>query len=472
MELGGQGGTRLGLMAVLGLWGCAEDPGRGAFDGGGILTVGDDTGGAEGVASGAGQSDGGTLGSLDGGTLDDDGEGGDPGGEGDPKFDLSAGESGGPSCATECCPYEFSIIWIANDYQGTVSKIDTKTLVELGRYYTNATQGAGRPSRTSVNLLGDVAVTNRDPGSVTKIAAQLHNCVDTNANGTIETSSGAGDVLPWGTDECVLWHVPIDTEGFDSGPRPTAWEGGSAAADPCTTDQPRLWIGYKDDDNDAIFLRLDGATGAILDDVNAGFWSGDGDKGPYGGAVNADGDLVVTGKSDDEPAIRIDAESLEVDDLDVVGDSFEGGKYGMALDQQGNLWAASHHDDQGVHVYEFDDEQWTTIDGTGGTQLKGIAVDRDGSAWAAGVEPCRLVRLDVASRSVVDDNIALPGCSSPIGVSIDVDGFVWVVDHGANKAFKVNPSDYTTQQVEGLLGPYSYSDMTGAGLGLVVNPPG
>jgi hypothetical protein len=196
------------------------------------------------------------------------------------------------------------------------------------------------------------------------------------------------------------------------------------------------------------------------------------DKGPYGGAVNGDGDLVVTGKSDDEPTIRIDAQSLDIDYLDVVGDSFEGGKYGMALDQDGNLWAASHHDDQGVHVYDFGDEEWTTIDGTGGTELKGIQVDRNGSARAAGVDPSRLVRLDVASRSVIDDHIDLPGCSSPIGVSIDVDGFVWVVDHGANKAFKVDPNDYSTEQVGGLAGPYSYSDMTGSGLGLVVNPPG
>lgn len=73
---------------------------------------------------------------------------------------------------------------------------------------------------------------------------------------------------------------------------------------------------------------------------------------------------------------------------------------------------------------------------------------------------------------MVDDHIDLPGCSSPIGVSIDKDGFVWVVDQGANKAYKVNPADYSTQEVTGLLGPYTYSDMTGSGLGLVIDPPG
>jgi hypothetical protein len=58
-----------------------------------------------------------------------------------------------------------------------------------------------------------------------------------------------------------------------------------------------------------------------------------------------------------------------------------------------------------------------------------------------------------------------------VGVSIDVEGSVWVVDRGANVAFKVQPDSYTVETVEGLVGPYTYSDMTGAGLGLVVNPP-
>jgi hypothetical protein len=57
-------------------------------------------------------------------------------------------------------------------------------------------------------------------------------------------------------------------------------------------------------------------------------------------------------------------------------------------------------------------------------------------------------------------------------VSIDHEGFVWVVDQNGT-AFKVNPMDHSIAlTVTGLVGPYTYSDMTGAGLDLVVNPPG
>ena len=58
-------------------------------------------------------------------------------------------------------------------------------------------------------------------------------------------------------------------------------------------------------------------------------------------------------------------------------------------------------------------------------------------------------------------------------MSVDVEGFVWIVDMGASKAYKVNPETYQTElEVTGLIGPYTYSDMTGSGLNLVVNPPG
>src|SRR5690349_784454 len=56
---------------------------------------------------------------------------------------------------------EFSYIWVANAGQSTISKINTQTMVEEGRYITRPDSN-GNPSRTSVNLSGDVAVANRN----------------------------------------------------------------------------------------------------------------------------------------------------------------------------------------------------------------------------------------------------------------------------------------------------------------------
>ena len=97
-------------------------------------------------------------------------------------------------------------------------------------------------------------------------------------------------------------------------------------------------------------------------------------------------------------------------------------------------------------------------------------VDSDGNAWIAANNPCDLVRFDRAAGTY--QNIALPECGTPVGVSIDVEGYIWVVDQGSNRAYKIDPVTHAVvTTVTGLAGPYTYSDMTGAGLSLVTNPP-
>ena len=71
-------------------------------------------------------------------------------------------------------PYDF--IWMALSGRGTAVRVDTNTGAILGEYYTSP-NGMGRnPSRTTVDLNGNVWVGNRNEsgsgwGSVTKISA-------------------------------------------------------------------------------------------------------------------------------------------------------------------------------------------------------------------------------------------------------------------------------------------------------------
>ena len=391
-------------------------------------------------------------------TTDDDG------GEG-PKFDLAPIPDGALDCGAGGggggLESSFSYIWIANSTEGTVSKIDTASTIEEGRYLVT-NDLAQQPSRTSVNQYGDMAVGHRFSPRVTKVAARPENCIDKNNNGVIDTSSGANDVRPYLEDECVLWTIDLPAEA--NGTRAVAWEGGVIDPVTCTNTvpNPRLWVAYGG--NPLKVYRLDGETGTVLDSVqipSTGF--------VYGGAVNAEGDFWVSDRAG-RTLSRVDADTLAVDTWAVPASQ----AYGIGMDQNGHPWFATYEVGVGDQVYRFDPDT-ATFHSAGGTsgRYRGMNVDREGRVWVAGNSPCRLALFDQATETVLDDAIPLPGCSDPVGVSVDGDGYVWVVDRGASLAWKVDPNfKIIVGMVTGLVNPYTYSDMTGQGLNLVVNPPG
>jgi hypothetical protein len=423
-----------------------------------------------------------TLSGTDEGiTVADNGEGE---GEGPDKLDIGGGYDLGDGNGGDCPggggmmgeDVEFSYIWIANSPQGTVSKIDTRTGVEVARYATGPANQA-EPSRTSVNLYGDVAVSNRGSqlggvGGVTKIVARAEDCTDNNANGSIETSTGANDVLPWGSDECVKWNLEIPSDVYQHGPRPTAWEG--KVDQGCASPNPRLWLGWwKFAQNTGVFHRINGTSGQIEDTVEVPGLSGL-DYGPYGGAVNKEGDFWASCWQLG-PLVHIDGGTLEATVIPMpaptTGD--QQWAYGMSLDQYGNPWIASSG---AAAKFDVASGQWQFAS-TANLSMRGVMVDKEDRAWfavdaAAGLGGCGVAIVDVTTNDVLAPALMLPGCLQPVGVSIDVDGYVWVVDQSANSAFKVNPDSYQVElTVSGLQAPYTYSDMTGAGLDLVVNPP-
>lgn len=360
---------------------------------------------------------------------------------------------------------DFSFIWIANTGEGTVSKIDTVAAIELARYRTGP--GNPDPSRTSASMRGDVAVANR-AGSVTKIAARLTDCMDLNGNGVIDTSQGPDDIREWGTDDCVVWHYPIDfPQGLPEnmgGPRGIAWDRGSFEA--CHADAD-VWISWRDQPRSTVEVRrLGGTSGAEEAAVQVPDWHCKWGHGPYGAVTDGRGAYWALGTQ--MMLVRVDPGTLAID-------RFEGPAgpvaYGIAIDALGDPWLSGWEGSLwrfDVEAAKFEDHG----DFPGGPKrLRGLAIDASGHAWIAGNDPCALVRYDTRAHEVVAANIPLPGCGEPVGVSVDRDKFVWVVDQAADRAYKVDPGDYTTVIVGGLVSPYTYSDMTGQGLeGLTRTP--
>ncbi len=386
--------------------------------------------------------------------------------------DTSTGEP--VSCEGGMGGFDFSYLWVANTDQGSISKINTETLIEEARYYSDLTMSGGAsPSRTSVNIDGRfVVVSNRGTGWVTKVAANEADCVDRNANGTIETSKSKDELLPWGTDECMIWSTQVTANVFSggAGPRATAWIPGDFNEQTCKYENQKVWIGWLTGPGQAVMGRLDGATGEIEATVPLPGWPlYDAPNGyaPYGAAVDADG-YVWTSAVFADLTWRIDPLTLEVKSWAGANSDSH---YGMTVDSKGKVWFANWQGHGGISVFDPDTETFSVVPGSEGNVFRGIAVDADGNVWAAnngGPLGCGLIQVSADTLTVVTFH-QFPQCGTPVGVSIDVAGKVWMVDYNG-WAYKMDPQTYVKELITIANIHYTYSDMTGGGLVNAVMP--
>ncbi len=385
------------------------------------------------------------------------------GSEGDVTTDGGSDGTADTGVVDDCgCPHVY--IWVANAGEHTVSKINTETLQEEGRYLTRE-DGDGDPSRTSVNLAGDVVVANRY-GGVTKFWADEASCEDRNGDGTIQTSSGADDVLPWDDEECRAWSTPFDT----TNQRPVAWTPGDRP-DSCDASTAEVWTvastepgfpGLGGAGGVTAYL-LDGQTGAIEQTLAIPDFNGF-QFGAYGGAVDGEGNFWFSSfnLSGGSQLARIDRQTLAVE----IYDAPEGQlSYGITVDHLGRPWVAGVLG-AGAARFEPATETWVTTEAF--TDATGIAEGPDG-LWM-------FVATDAGVQALDLETLALGASwSSPQlvkGVGFDIDGYLWAVaTHDASApepstpAFKIDVDTMTTvDSYDGLTEPYTYSDLTGSAL--------
>ncbi len=346
-----------------------------------------------------------------------------------------------------------SLIWIANSSQGTVSKIDTVTMEELGRYRTRP-DGGGSPSRTSVGIGGDVVVASRS-GGVTKIFADTADCVESNGIPGIQTSQGADDILDWGEEECVAWHRPLAY----SDNRPIAWTQGAQNPDTCLYEGAKVWTSAskKVMGSVTVFL-LNGETGEIeqekvLPDVHPNTQY---IFGGYGGAVDSDDNFWFSQLEKGKLVkVSIDDLSHQVWDMPVPG-------YGMTIGASGYVWTC------GENVARFNpkDETWDTQYTGGGIHTGGCMESADGVLFKA--SHFRIHAVDVETLEVIDVIDTLNPPQHFWGIALDFDGMLWAVPRSGTTAYKIDPKTHDAEILNGLVGAYTYSDMTGFALSSVV----
>ncbi len=368
--------------------------------------------------------------------------------------DCGEGGSGGMG------ELDFSYIWVANSPESTVSKINTVTMLEEGRYLTRS-DSAGNPSRTSVSLSGAVAVANR-AGGIVKIFADLEDCSEmTNGVPGLQTSAGAGNVLPWGQDDCVAWFSPMP---YDL-QRPMAWAPAEVVmgdSGDCEYVNEKLWTtgAYSNQGGSVVAMRLNGDTGAIEANIPVPELTAIGGLGPYGGAVDSSGTFWFTHREGAAPwpLVRVDGNTLTYQIFSVPA---EVQPYGITVDSKGRVWIAGTTG--GTTRFDPMTQTWATLPGLTGL---GLQEDGQGRMWVAAY-PWDVQRgvygIDSETATQIDFIDMTLYAPQSRGISIDGEGNVWMVDQ-TSSAYRIDPETKQWQVYSGLNAPYTYSDMTGWGL--------
>ena len=331
--------------------------------------------------------------------------------------------------------YNLHFIWIANSGEHTVSKLDTDTGKELGRYYT-----CQNPSRTSVDKNGDCWVGCRDDGRVAKITNVVEKCVDKNGNGVIETSmdsNGDGviqsdEMTAKGADECVRFVVKPTN---DSMARALGVDADNYA-----------WVGMW---NTSKLVRLAPDDGLLVKTIDL-------PANPYGLAIDQKGIIWVSGRGGNK-LVRVDPKTGDTQALVPPFGCLE--PYGIAVDELGGVWIANAWCSDVAWRYDPQTATWGSV-ATKATP-RGIASNGKGSIFVANDASSVIAKIDLATMKTVG-YAELGAGRAPVGVAVDSTGFVWAVNQSTSSATKIDP---TTLQIvlEQPVGnaPYTYSDMTG-----------
>jgi len=397
-----------------------------------------------------------TTASTDPTSVDESGDG--------PKFDVGDDETGADTEPGECgCGNQlgFSYIWISNSTQSTVTKLNTQTMVEEGRYLTRA-DGAGNPSRTSVSIDSRaVAVANRN-GGLTKVWARPEFC-DPNTNGQagLQTSNDL-NYLPWGEDDCIAWFTPFAY----TTQRPVAWGPGVLNQATCQYEEQVVWTGgcAPGMHTWAQVHRVDGETGVVLDTIDVtGFECSS--LSPYGAAIDPNGHYWMTNLVPGQDRLaHIDAQGNLVE---VITPPLT--PYGMTVDRLGRVWLASWTGSGNASAarYTPNNGAWDLANNHVANVMSGIQEDAEGRMWmnywtydGDGANP-GLIYIDGETMQVSAPYGIGCGGYSCRGISIDLDGNVWSTSMGENRAFRFDPDTQQVDTYDQLVGPYTYSDMTG-----------
>jgi len=349
-------------------------------------------------------------------------------------------------------------IWVPNSNLGTISKIDTKTGKELGRYRTGPKSPSTNPSRTTVDLQGNCWVGNRGTGTVVKVGLYENGQYeDRNGNGTIETSKDLNndgvisdsETLDWGKDECVLLETVV-IEGKEGGYKPGKYIGGySSSPGPrgiAIDSKNNLWAGTFGNSKNKYYY-INGQTGQIIKTVDVSSKN----HRAYGAVIDRNG--ILWSSSLTNYLLKFNPVNNSMKIIDVKHTT-----YGIALDKNNHLFVAGWGSNKLSRINITTDKVEWTISTGNRTYPKGLTVDDKGDVWVTHYYEDSVVRWSNDGKKKATIKVG----SQPSGVAIDGAGKPWSVNFSDQYLKRINPATNSVELEKLIKGNhYSYSDMTG-----------
>jgi hypothetical protein len=377
----------------------------------------------------------------------------------------------------------FPVMWIANAGEDSLSKIDTTTGRELGRYRTWFGSGAfsnkgaftgAAPSRSAVDIDGNAYIANRhfdnQPPMVMKVLAesaisrpgQAGTSTDADNSGTIsaaETRSvvnGAGVNFDCNAtacesqDERVAWTSTLPTS-----------ESGQLGRALCIGTDGNLWLGVFSSQR---YYKLSAADGSIIGGPYAVPWT------PYGCLV--DGNGILWSASLGNTLGRMDTKAVNPAATATAFNDGSSQNYGIALGN-GKVYMASL---SGLGYREFTpgSNTFATPGGSKGLSSTGISVDGSGNIWTGPYTSGGVRKYDKTTGALLCSGAnQFSGSIETRGVIVDADNNIWQINRFTNSIAKYRGSDCAPLGTFPVgFDPYTYSDATGFAARNTTTPTG
>ncbi|MBI5499374.1 MAG: hypothetical protein HY907_03965 [Deltaproteobacteria bacterium] len=349
-------------------------------------------------------------------------------------------------------------LWAANDPDGSVSKLDLESGAEVARYKVGLWgDNCDSPSRTAVDGFGNayvaarahVGCSGRNQGSVTKMAGDPIYCVDRNGDTAIQTSTGPTP-LPLGTDECVLWTVPV--AGAGGIPRGLAIDLGDGEFHPGGYPWVASWTEQR-------VYQLNPDDGAVLATVDLGVQ-------PYGLAADALGNIWVSGRAPSPGYLQKFNTVSRVVDPPVQFGGASGctaEPYGITVDRDNRPWAACWVGSDACGAGLNPDGSWIAVHtGRSNWGGRGIAAAADGTIWMSihenwgGGAMVSWNMVDGSGMTIRDIAGVIP-----VGIALDELDHVWTVNQTTGNVTRLTLATSALEEFPVGPSPYTYSDFTG-----------